>query len=132
MKGHPWGQKINDSWSGMIGLLVEGEVDIAAGDYSYTSQRDQAIDYLHHWYEGAAGVVIPVDMEEAINQRLIFDNFFQDSYSIWGITLAFGLFILLLHHICSLVRKRRSSGLNLRWVEVVCLIFYRKFIAQCK
>ena len=41
-----WGSETNGSWNGMIGMLKDGIVDIAAADLTITNERSKVVDFL--------------------------------------------------------------------------------------
>ncbi|KAF0291292.1 Glutamate receptor ionotropic, NMDA 2B [Amphibalanus amphitrite] len=43
-------QRPDGSWTGVIGLIVEGEADMAVGDISVTLERSAAVDYAYPFH----------------------------------------------------------------------------------
>ncbi|PSN46811.1 Ionotropic receptor 145 [Blattella germanica] len=51
-------QSMNGTWSGMMGMLVRNEADIAIGGFALTPERLEAIDFLPPMVEGSVTVYI--------------------------------------------------------------------------
>ena len=45
-RSYRWGAYINGTWDGMVGQLIRGEADIAAGDLARTKERAAVVEYL--------------------------------------------------------------------------------------
>lgn len=115
----------------MLSFLTTGEADIAAFDWTYNAERDEVVDLLYEWSETGQSVLIPVDEKEAAIHRLSLDLLFKNSLTTWMMTIAFAVGIPLVYMVGTCMQQPFTK-LNLRCIDVVCLIFYRKFIGQCK
>ncbi len=50
--GWEYGRKLNDSkWSGLVGDLVSGKIDVIFADLTMTSQREEVIDYVSPYFD---------------------------------------------------------------------------------
>ncbi len=50
--GYEYGRKYEDgSWSGMIGDLASGDIDIIVADLTMTSEREEIIDYVSPYFD---------------------------------------------------------------------------------
>ena len=51
---HAWGSLLpNNSWSGMMGMVVRGEADVAISAFTMTKGRLAAIDFMSpYWNDG--------------------------------------------------------------------------------
>ena len=55
-RAYMWGSEENGSWNGMIGMLKNGIVDIAAADLTITNERSKVVDFLPSLMEVTEGL----------------------------------------------------------------------------
>jgi ABC-type amino acid transport substrate-binding protein len=48
----------NGTWTGMIALLVNGDVEVAVGDFTMNTQRTKAVDFTVPFSESMYGILI--------------------------------------------------------------------------
>ena len=78
-----WGTlTTNGTWTGMIGMLIKDEVDIAAADLSATEARQRVVKFSSAIAEEVVTLVAPPSGETEVNSWIYFEIF---PYSAWYI-----------------------------------------------
>jgi len=55
----------NGSWTGMIGQVANNEFDMGVQSFSFTYNRNKAIDYTVAMYEESLTILIPPPIQES-------------------------------------------------------------------
>ncbi|XP_057365911.2 glutamate receptor ionotropic, delta-2-like, partial [Daphnia carinata] len=79
----------NESWDGMIGLILEQDADIGLGPFSVTYSRYEVVDFSVGFHEETATILIPPPGEE--NRLLVCVKPF-----VWEVWLLLSVFVVIL------------------------------------
>ena len=55
-RAYMWGSEGNGTWNGMVGMLKDGIVDVAAADLTITNDRSEVVDFLPSLMEVTEGL----------------------------------------------------------------------------
>ncbi|XP_052069248.1 probable glutamate receptor [Mytilus californianus] len=79
--GQYGGPKEDGSWTGMVGMIMRGEIDIAAAPFTITSIRESVIDFTVPIMEDGVGILTKKITEEPYK---LFKTLKPFTLKVWG------------------------------------------------
>jgi polar amino acid transport system substrate-binding protein len=86
-----------------LALLEKGEVDVAVGGITVTSEREARVDFTHASLRAGTGVLVRLDDEASLWERLGLTRVN------WGVAFAFLLLIVVAGHLIWLAERGKDS-----------------------
>lgn len=74
----------NENASGMIGMVMRGEADIAVGGFTITADRRKVVDFLYPFQEDGIGIIMRKVDNEANKMFRVFSSLGTDSWLATG------------------------------------------------